>query len=114
MKSVPRRRCRYEGEAGHSTALLGAVVGDPRRRGHRVLRPADADLDRPARRRLAGGVPLAPFARHDLEQARVKRLLAVRRNAISARAGPGGDDLSLIHISEPTRRTPISYAVFCL
>src|SRR5665647_3496971 len=22
-------------------------------------------------------------------------------------------DLSLIHISEPTRRTPISYAVFC-
>src|SRR5680860_594686 len=25
-----------------------------------------------------------------------------------------GDHLSLIHISEPTRRTPISYAVFCL
>ena len=25
-----------------------------------------------------------------------------------------GQDLSLIHISEPTRRTPISYAVFCL
>ena len=24
------------------------------------------------------------------------------------------DSLSLIHISEPTRRTPISYAVFCL
>src|SRR5665647_2014443 len=24
-----------------------------------------------------------------------------------------GSDLSLIHISEPTRRTPISYAVFC-
>src|SRR5664279_5916260 len=24
------------------------------------------------------------------------------------------DELSLIHISEPTRRTPISYAVFCL
>src|SRR5664279_3090458 len=23
-------------------------------------------------------------------------------------------DMSLIHISEPTRRTPISYAVFCL
>src|SRR5664279_6318979 len=38
-------------------------------------------------------------------------------------AGPNGDVrvdvrgkqyLSLIHISEPTRRTPISYAVFCL
>src|SRR5680860_1779778 len=33
---------------------------------------------------------------------------------------PGGHEdpvaptLSLIHISEPTRRTPISYAVFCL
>ena len=25
-----------------------------------------------------------------------------------------GQKLSLIHISEPTRRTPISYAVFCL
>ena len=25
-----------------------------------------------------------------------------------------GLELSLIHISEPTRRTPISYAVFCL
>src|SRR5665647_1786251 len=25
-----------------------------------------------------------------------------------------GYELSLIHISEPTRRTPISYAVFCL
>src|SRR5665647_3874295 len=25
-----------------------------------------------------------------------------------------GEGLSLIHISEPTRRTPISYAVFCL
>ena len=27
---------------------------------------------------------------------------------------PRGESLSLIHISEPTRRTPISYAVFCL
>ena len=27
---------------------------------------------------------------------------------------PDADFLSLIHISEPTRRTPISYAVFCL
>src|SRR5680860_1753633 len=29
-------------------------------------------------------------------------------------AGKAGMRLSLIHISEPTRRTPISYAVFCL
>src|SRR5664279_4177940 len=27
---------------------------------------------------------------------------------------PTGSYVSLIHISEPTRRTPISYAVFCL
>src|SRR5664279_200621 len=27
---------------------------------------------------------------------------------------PDAPPLSLIHISEPTRRTPISYAVFCL
>src|SRR5680860_783194 len=27
---------------------------------------------------------------------------------------PAAWSLSLIHISEPTRRTPISYAVFCL
>src|SRR5680860_1797468 len=30
------------------------------------------------------------------------------------RRGDLGVNLSLIHISEPTRRTPISYAVFCL
>src|SRR5665647_1577852 len=29
-------------------------------------------------------------------------------------AGENDQGLSLIHISEPTRRTPISYAVFCL
>src|SRR5665647_3465130 len=34
------------------------------------------------------------------------------RDAVRAPRTP--DMLSLIHISEPTRRTPISYAVFCL
>src|SRR5680860_1161144 len=33
---------------------------------------------------------------------------------ISAKEDYSLEDLSLIHISEPTRRTPISYAVFCL
>src|SRR5680860_1785795 len=32
----------------------------------------------------------------------------------SAPQQPVAPQLSLIHISEPTRRTPISYAVFCL
>src|SRR5680860_1681654 len=37
---------------------------------------------------------------------------AVRAGA--ERATARSQSLSLIHISEPTRRTPISYAVFCL
>src|SRR5680860_652782 len=39
-------------------------------------------------------------------------------HAVGAGQDPGvhnpAQGLSLIHISEPTRRTPISYAVFCL
>ena len=39
-----------------------------------------------------------------------------RKDALDEAAGKDEDkgELSLIHISEPTRRTPISYAVFCL
>src|SRR5664279_2937207 len=39
---------------------------------------------------------------------------ACTRPSADGVAGLPGVDLSLIHISEPTRRTPISYAVFCL
>src|SRR5665647_3534897 len=39
--------------------------------------------------------------------------LSQANNNGSALAGYTGYILSLIHISEPTRRTPISYAVFC-
>src|SRR5664279_5742885 len=38
----------------------------------------------------------------------------MRPRAFCVLARQGGEGLSLIHISEPTRRTPISYAVFCL
>src|SRR5665647_1296146 len=42
----------------------------------------------------------------------------VHDNLRKGRCGTGWsrlrESLSLIHISEPTRRTPISYAVFCL
>src|SRR5665647_2051449 len=58
-----------------------------------------------------------PVARGTLQRA----LLPQRRDRVSTagQAGGGGSGrahrgLSLIHISEPTRRTPISYAVFCL
>src|SRR5665647_1573030 len=44
------------------------------------------------------------------------RLLSLRLNhpQLHSAGGCADLDLSLIHISEPTRRTPISYAVFCL
>ena len=53
------------------------------------------------------------FARDYIEAGdymeRIFPLLGVRFISVN-----DGYDLSLIHISEPTRRTPISYAVFCL
>src|SRR5665647_474460 len=38
----------------------------------------------------------------------------VKHEAVLSSQIEGTQSLSLIHISEPTRRTPISYAVFCL
>ena len=43
-------------------------------------------------------------------QVRLERIL----DEISKESNIPISYLSLIHISEPTRRTPISYAVFCL
>src|SRR5665647_3814268 len=48
-----------------------------------------------------------------------KRPASTHRPTRAAVSGPNESRateplLSLIHISEPTRRTPISYAVFCL
>src|SRR5680860_280048 len=44
----------------------------------------------------------------------VDEIRALVQDAIFSRGPSGVKRLSLIHISEPTRRTPISYAVFCL
>src|SRR5680860_1910911 len=41
-------------------------------------------------------------------------LLSLQEYWIKERITSRYSKLSLIHISEPTRRTPISYAVFCL
>src|SRR5680860_229922 len=55
--------------------------------------------------------------RSDIEQ---KRKVAIIGSGVKKELYDRGEDpigtyiLSLIHISEPTRRTPISYAVFCL
>src|SRR5665647_419657 len=46
---------------------------------------------------------------HFGEQRHQKSRERTERTPVARRSG-----LSLIHISEPTRRTPISYAVFCL
>src|SRR5664279_912289 len=56
-------------------------------------------------------------SRAAVEQAREKvaELLNCRpAEIVFTSGGTEGDNLALIHISEPTRRTPISYAVFCL
>src|SRR5665647_895163 len=51
---------------------------------------------------------LAGIADHPL------RVIAAGRTDTGVHALSQVIHLSLIHISEPTRRTPISYAVFCL
>ena len=52
-----------------------------------------------------------PKLAHEIISAMVKAI----RKPVTVKIRKGFDDnLSLIHISEPTRRTPISYAVFCL
>src|SRR5665647_3414694 len=44
----------------------------------------------------------------------LRRLMAEKATSAREAVRIAGELLSLIHISEPTRRTPISYAVFCL
>src|SRR5664279_5496466 len=48
------------------------------------------------------------------EAAPAEQTAAVHPPAVAWQICQTFEDLSLIHISEPTRRTPISYAVFCL
>ena len=47
----------------------------------------------------------ARYTRWEINKRQLAEALSISRPTL---------DLSLIHISEPTRRTPISYAVFCL
>src|SRR5680860_116389 len=60
----------------------------------------------------------APTARQagDVQQSDIvgPRHIATRKGPLRLFSYSTVDVLSLIHISEPTRRTPISYAVFCL
>src|SRR5664279_411974 len=55
--------------------------------------------------------PPSRLSQHHREDQLRLLLLLQRRDRLRARGGVAHRDLSLIHISEPTRRTPISYAV---
>src|SRR5680860_1843584 len=57
--------------------------------------------------------PSVTISRQHVASGSARAMVVVSKNANVAN-GPTGEALSLIHISEPTRRTPISYAVFCL
>ena len=58
------------------------------------------------------------YIRHDEEEDKDEVSHALKGVSLDIKEGDFvailGHNLSLIHISEPTRRTPISYAVFCL
>src|SRR5680860_918395 len=59
----------------------------------------------------AAGLESYVFIPADLEEQKILATGVYGTKLVTVR---GNYDLSLIHISEPTRRTPISYAVFCL
>ena len=64
----------------------------------------------------AGHDVAAVVTQPDKPKGRGKELLMtpVKAEAVKHDIPVFQPELSLIHISEPTRRTPISYAVFCL
>src|SRR5680860_978308 len=83
----------------HEEAITGyALKGLASVNGLTVIGPTDA-----ANRGGAISFEMDGIHPHDVSQVLDSRGIAVR----------AGHHLSLIHISEPTRRTPISYAVFC-
>src|SRR5665647_2865483 len=74
-------------------------------RPHRRLLRSDSPSTPPGRRYSTPGQSTCPAPQQVAHRARPR---SVRFEAVVRQ------DLSLIHISEPTRRTHISYAVFCL
>src|SRR5665647_598887 len=93
---------------------------------------AHGRLRSPARRRSRRASPLVPITNTAVSggilpisaprwwvvrPCRIVRgaiLRSIDQRPLGLELGGTLQDLSLIHISEPTRRTPISYAVFCL
>src|SRR5665647_2615755 len=118
-RTVPRFAKESDGEAGNE---LGLEAGHEDARPDRELEPAEP---RPAGQMLQRH-PTGPFRHqiveplwdrrthdHQLVHLAGGRPQRSRRQCHGVKLGTV-NTLSLIHISEPTRRTPISYAVFCL
>src|SRR5680860_1580506 len=77
-----------------------------------VTEASEADVDRAvaaARRAFTRTWSKMSGAERGKYLFRIARIMAERSRELAVL-----ESLSLIHISEPTRRTPISYAVFCL
>src|SRR5664279_3688828 len=116
-----------ENKAGAGGGIGMGQVAKARADGYTVLMSLSSYTVLPEADRILGRAPLyqldqlKPIARFTADPT----VFVVRADspwktwpefAAAARANPGKYTygLSLIHISEPTRRTPISYAVFCL
>src|SRR5680860_1717050 len=110
---------------------MGSFQVSLRSRVRPTIRRAVRRLPPPARRRLSRTVARLPGKRQqplvtvvvpatDVQAAYLDECFDCLRDQthrllqiIVVPHGPSARALSLIHISEPTRRTPISYAVFC-
>src|SRR5664279_2027379 len=89
-----------------STAAAAPVTNfTPRIPSNPFMTLTDSSALEPACRLLPSQYPAAPYSPHKRDGT-PPRPKAVETLHVQ--------HLSLIHISEPTRRTPISYAVFCL
>src|SRR5665647_1262433 len=74
-----------------------------------------AARQKPAALVIASGFTSVPdFAQHIYPYLPLRWLARIRYDTRENLRSVAAPVLSLIHISEPTRRTPISYAVFCL
>src|SRR5665647_150641 len=79
--------------------------------------PRHADPDAAGRSDIGGDGPGQGHVKRDrTDKSGTEGRPTGQRGTGQRRTGSRGTagGLSLIHISEPTRRTPISYAVFCL
>src|SRR5665647_1715287 len=95
-----------------ATASAAGLDTREERRAHDHRSGREAGPGRLLEQQVGGAMRLAEAAQDLFGGARDDRVDDQRHEAQAGRQPV--QYLSLIHISEPTRRTPISYAVFCL